>query len=147
MRQGVRAGIIAAAATLGTLLGFGRVRGAALQPLNAIAHMTFGTRAYLMDGFDPAITLLALLVHIASVLLWAVIFALLAGRLRGWRLVVSALLFGGIAWVTDHALVPDALSPGFEQVLGPVEVGVVYVVLALSLAAGIRLAAPRPDTI
>lgn len=146
MRQGVRAGVIATAATLGTLLGFGWVRGAALRPLNSIAHMLFGTRAFLMEGFDVAVTTAALLVHVLSILLWAVIFALVAGRLRGWRLLVSAIVFTAIAWTADHYLAPAALAPGFEQVLSPIEVGTIYLVLAFSLAAGARLAAPHPDT-
>ncbi|HEU4643373.1 MAG TPA: hypothetical protein VFS44_13035 [Gemmatimonadaceae bacterium] len=146
MRQGMRAGVVAAAATLGTLLGFGWVRGAALRPLNSIAHMLFGTRAFVMEGFDFAVTTAALLVHILSILVWAVIFALLAGRLRGWRLLVSAIVFAGIAWITDHYLVPAMLTPGFERLLSPAEVGTLYFVLALSLAAGTRIAAPHADT-
>lgn len=144
VRQGAWAGIIAAAATLGTLLGFGRARGATLRPLNAVAHMVYGTRAFLMDELYAPITLTALVLHVASVLLWGIAFALLAGRLRGIRLLIAALLFSGFAWVTDRFLVPAALAPGFEQVLSPLELATVYLVLALSLAAGVRAAAREP---
>lgn len=147
VRQGAWAGIIAAAATLGTLLGFGRARGAMLRPLNAVAHMVYGTRAFLMDELYAPITLTALALHVASVLLWGIVFALVAGRLRGARLVLAALLFSAFAWATDRFLVPSALAPGFDQVLSPLEVATVYLVLALSLAIGISVAAARAPAI
>ena len=132
---------MAAAATLGVLIGFGSVRGAALRPLNGIAHTVFGTRAYLMHGFDPAVTLAALVIHVASVVAWGVIFALLAGRLRGARLIAAALLYAAAVALVDRLLVPPTLVPGFNQALTHGEIATIYVILAVSLAAGSRLRA------
>ncbi|HXT46997.1 MAG TPA: hypothetical protein VN717_00075, partial [Gemmatimonadaceae bacterium] len=52
IREGIGIGIIAGAATAGALMGFGHARGATLQPLNAVAHMYAGSRAFLTTGFQ-----------------------------------------------------------------------------------------------
>ena len=44
--RGVWIGLVAAAATAGALVGFGWVRGYPLQPLNTVAHILLGTRAF-----------------------------------------------------------------------------------------------------
>ena len=64
MREGVRCGVVAAAATAGVLLGFGIARGAAMRPLNSVAHILIGSRAYYMVGLDWFVTPLALLTHV-----------------------------------------------------------------------------------
>jgi hypothetical protein len=141
MRQGLWAGLIAAAATLGELIGFGRARGALLQPLNSIAHLLFGTRAYVMRGFDPAVTLVALAVHVIALIIWATIFTTFAGRLRGAKLLAAALIYAGAVFVIDHVIAPASLSPGFVRALSAPEISAIYVVFALALALGTRLGA------
>lgn len=142
VRQGAQAGIVAWAATLGVLVGFGRSRGASLQPLNAIAHVFFGTRALLMQGFDWAVTPSALLLHLVALTAWGVLFALLAGRLRGLRLLGAAVAYALVLWFVNRVALPSVLSVGLAQLLSPWELGAFYLVLALALAAGIRLGAP-----
>lgn len=134
------AGIVAAAATLGVLVGFGAAHGAWLQPLDAVAHVVVGSRAYLIDDFVPAVTLLALLIHVLSIVLWAVVFAVLAGRLRGWGLGAAAAAFAGVAWLVDQRLTPAGLAPGFERSLSGAETAAVYVVFAVALGLGVRVA-------
>lgn len=135
----MQAGVVAWAATVGVLVGFGRSRGAALQPLNSIAHQFFGTRALLMQGFDWAITPVALLLHLAVLVALGVIFALLAVRLRGFRLVGAAIAYALVIWLVNRLMLPTVLSAGLAQTLSPWEMGVFYLVMALALALGVRL--------
>lgn len=138
----MRAGIVAWAATLGVLVGFGRSRDASLQPLNAIAHVFFGTRALLMQGFDWLVTPCALLLHLAALAVWGVLFALLAGRLRGLRLLGASAAYALLLWFVNRVALPSALSVGLMRLLSPWELAAFYLVLAFALAAGIRLGAP-----
>lgn len=140
VREGILAGIVAAAATFGVLVGFGAAHGAWLEPVNAVAHVVVGSRAYLIDDFVPGITLLGLLVHVVSIVVWAVVFTLLAGRLRGWRLGAAAAAFAGAAYLVDQRLAPARFAPGFERPLSGVETVAVYVVFAVSLGLGVRFA-------
>lgn len=147
MRQGAQAGIVAWAATLGVLIGFGRSRGAVVQPLNAMAHVIFGTRALLMQGFDWLVTPTALALHLATLIAWGVIFALIAGRFRGLPLLAAAGAFALLVWLVNRVVFPSALAPAFAQLLSPWEIGALYLVLALALAAGVRLgASPTVNT-
>jgi hypothetical protein len=139
VRLGMWTGCVAAAATAGALVGFGRARGAPAGPLNAVAHMVIGTRALVIEGFDVAVTTLGLTLHAVVILIWGVLFALVAARLRGTRLLLAATLFTAAVFVFDYYIVPPQLRPGFESVLSPSEVAVVYAVLALALALGLGL--------
>jgi hypothetical protein len=139
----VQAGIVAWAATLGVLVGFGRSRGAALQPLNSIAHAFFGTRALLMQGFDWAITPAALLLHLAVLVAFGVIFSLLAAGLRGWRLVGAAIAYALVIWLVNRLMLPTMYASGLAQLLSPWEMVVFHRILARALALGVRLGVGR----
>ena len=143
VRRGVQAGIVAWAATLGVLVGFGRARSAALQPLNSIAHPFFGTRALIMQGFDWAITPLALLLHLVVLVALGVIFAIFAARLRGVRLFGAALAYALVIWLVNRLMLPTVLSAGLAQLLSSWEMAVYYLVMALALALGVRLGIGR----
>jgi hypothetical protein len=146
LRDGIGIGIIAGAATAGALMGFGHARGATLQPLNAVAHMYAGSRAFLTTGFQPGITLGAITIHLLSTILWGVILAYVAEPLRGWGRGVSALGVGLFAYLADRFLAPNALRPGFEELLSSGETIFVYVVLAIALALGLWAARQRTAT-
>ena len=134
------AGIVAGAATAGTLIGFGRARGELWRPLNAVGHLLLGYRARLMDRFDPLVTPVGVALHLLSAVLWGVLFALVAARLRGWRLAAAAVALGAAAFVLDTRLLPERLDLGFPALLSRPELIAVYAVLAAALAIGIRLA-------
>ena len=142
---GVRAGVIAAAATAGVLVGFGLARGAAFAPLNAIAHIALGSRAHLFDDFDPVVTLTGIALHTLSVVVWGVLFALVAWRLPTALVWIGAGLMAVVAYVAYYHLLSERLRPGFERVLSTTEVASVYVVLAATLALGLTLARARDD--
>jgi hypothetical protein len=125
------------------LIGFGRSRGAALEPLNSLAHPFFGTRALLMQGFDWTVTPSALLLHLVALVVWGVVFALLAARLRGLRLLAAAVAYALLLWLVNRVVLPSVVSLGLAQLLSPWELGVFYLVLALALALGTRTGADR----
>jgi hypothetical protein len=146
VRQGMGVGLIAAAATAGALVGFGLARRAPLRPLNAVAHLLIGSRALFVEGFDVAVTPLGIALHTLSVVVWAVLFAVIAGGLRGLRLVASAAALAALAFLIDYVFVPERLQPGFEATLSAAELAATYTVLALALAAGVRWTASPADT-
>lgn len=133
----MRSGIVAATATAGVLIGLGLAHGAALRPLNSIAHILIGSRAYYMESGDWRVTPTAIVTHVISVAIWGIILAFVTPRFRGARLYAVALAFAGFTWFFDYRLVPDRLRPGFESGLSTAEVAIVYIVLALALAWGL----------
>jgi len=137
IREGLRAGTIAAAATAGALVALGRAHGAALRPLNSVAHIVAGSRAYYMEGLNWLITPLAIAVHLASILAWGALFSLFARGVRRSRLYPAALAFAALTWVIDYWVVPSRLRPGFESGLSGMEIAMVYLVLGVSLAWGL----------
>lgn len=139
LRMGVWIGLVAAAATAGALVGFGAARGSPLLPINTVAHIALGSRAFYVTGFHPLITTLGLLLHTMSVVIWSVLFAVAMARVDGVRVWVGAIAFAAAIAAVDFALLPDRFSPGFENSLMRFEVVVVYLVLAVSLAIGLRV--------
>ena len=137
LRRGIGLGVIAGAATAGTLLGFGHARGAALQPLNAVAHIFAGSRAFMTTGFQPIITGGAVLLHFLSTIIWGIVLAYVAAPLAGRARVAAPIGVAILAYLLDRFVAPNRLRPGFEQLLSSGEVTFIYVVLAAALAAGL----------
>jgi hypothetical protein len=136
--RGTWIGLVAAAATAGALVGFGWVRGWPLQPLNTVAHVLLGSRAFYVREAHPLITPLGILVHAVSLILWGIVFSLGSRRHGGVWLWVGAVLFAIAVALVDFLLLPARLSPGFETVLARGEIIVVYAVMAaaIGVAAG-----------
>jgi hypothetical protein len=128
--------VIAAAASAGALVAFGRTHGASLRPLNSVAHILVGSRAYYMVGVSW-ITVVALVVHFASIAVWGVLLSLATARIRGLALYATAAAFAAATWIIDYRVVPERLRPGFESGLSPTEIALVYLVMGLSLAWGL----------
>jgi hypothetical protein len=139
MRDGIGLGVIAGAATAGTLMGFGHARGATLQPLNAVAHVFAGSRAFMTTGFQPAITGGALAIHFLSTIVWGVLLAYVAAPLSARGRALAPFGVGVAAYLVDRFVAPNGLRPGFEELLSSGETTFVYVVLAAALAAGLWL--------
>src|ERR1700712_4849790 len=137
VRDGIGFGVIAGAATAGALMGFGHARGATLQPLNAVAHMFAGSRAFMTTGFQPAITVGALVIHFVSTIIWGVLLAYIAAPLTGWARAVAPVSVGIVAYVIDRFVAPSEFRPGCEQLISSGETTFIYVVLAAALAAGL----------
>ena len=137
VRDGIGFGVIAGAATAGALMGFGHARGATLQPLNAVAHMFAGSRAFMTTGFQPTITGGALLLHFLSTIFWGLLLAYIAAPLTGWARAIAPVSVAIVAYLVDRFVAPNGLRPGFEQLLSSGETTFIYVVLAAALAAGL----------
>ncbi|HJU65343.1 MAG TPA: hypothetical protein VJ596_06670 [Gemmatimonadaceae bacterium] len=135
--------MLAASATAGTLVGFGIVRGAPVHVLNTIAHTIFGARALTAREFDLPVTVTGIAVHYLTLIIYGVVFAILFGRLRGRQLMLSAAAVTGIVAVFDLLILPPLLRPGFESVLGTGELATIFLELAVALAVGTRIFAPR----
>ncbi|MGH7624326.1 MAG: hypothetical protein ACREOJ_03300 [Gemmatimonadaceae bacterium] len=141
--QGVWAGLVAAAALAGVLMGFGRAHGAIFQPLNSIAHVAYGTRALLLDEFRAAITLTGVLILIVAMVIWGIVLAIPAGRLRGIPLFGAALVVAAVSFLCNHFILPSRVAPGLDQLLTHGEMVALYLVMAIALAIGTGLAAPH----
>ena len=139
LRVGVWIGLVAAAASAGALVGFGWVRGVPLQPLNAVAHVVLGSRAFQVGAAHPLVTSTGILVHAISLIAWGIVLSLILGRSRGPRAWVIALAFTAAVAVIDLVVLPARLSPGFETMLTRGEVVVVYAVMGVAMgwAAGV----------
>jgi len=143
LREGIGLGVIAGAATAGTLLGFGHARGATLQPLNAVAHMFAGSRAFMTTGFQPVVTGGALAIHFLSTIVWGVLLVYIAEPLSARGRAIAPFGVGILAYLLDRFVAPNGLRPGFEELLSSGETTFVYVVLAAGLAAGLWVSSLR----
>ena len=142
---GVWIGLIAAAATAGALVGFGWVRGTPVQPLNTLAHIVVGSRAFHVRNVDPLVTTMGMGVHVISLVVWGVLFSLARARARGMRLWATALVFAVLVAVFDFLVVPDRLSPGFDAMLTRGELIVLYALLAVALAGSVVILSERSE--
>lgn len=113
--------------------------------INADALIALGDRVQFHDRFHPLVTLLGLVVHTLSVVLWGILFAVLAWRLRRHWLVLAGLLFAACAYVIDIHILPGRIAPGFESALSTPELVAVFMVLGLSLAAGVAMGRKRTN--
>jgi len=143
LREGIGLGVIAGAATAGTLMGFGHARGATLQPLNAVAHMFAGSRAFMTTGFQPVVTGGALAIHFLSTIVWGVLLVYIAEPLGARGRALAPFGVGILAYLLDRFVAPNGLRPGFEELLSSGETTFVYVVLAAGLAAGLWVSSLR----
>ena len=138
----LRVGALAAAATLGALVGFGVRAGGAAQLLSAGGLALRG----LPDVVSPdrgigIATIAGTLQHAAVVLAWSAAFVAIAARWRVARGVVAAVLFAAVAWAVDGRL-PTALRVA-AGVPDPAQRVVLFALLAGALGIGTRLAFPR----
>jgi hypothetical protein len=140
LTQGILAGALAAAATAGALLGFGIRHGTPARPFNAVASLLLGDRADPIWGFHPVVTVVGVIVNVALTLGWGVLFARLAGGLRGPRLAVAAVGIAAAALAVDVLLIGRLLGAHVSEVLAPAQVIALHIVLGVALGVGMRLA-------
>jgi hypothetical protein len=104
-----------------------------------VAHVAIGSRALFFDRLYPSVTLLGLALLVAALLVWGVIFSVVASAVRGIRLLVVATGYTLFVYLVNAGLLPPRLRPGFELTLSAAELAAVYFVLALSFAAALAL--------
>lgn len=111
----------------------------ALSPINAVSHIVWGDEAFARREPSLKYTYTGLALNSGACISWALVLELLFGRFAR-RSTASALASGAavsaLAYVTDFHVVPARLTPGFEKHLSRQSLLVVYIILALSLAAG-----------
>lgn len=138
---GVRVGVVAAAATIGAVIGLGLRHGLALRPF-----LTAGGALLALLGLDVARGAVATLTGIAlvavAIIVLGVCFTFVAAPLRGLRLFTTAIVFGAIAWAVSAYVVPSILVLSEGTVLGAAQRVFICALLAVGLAVGMRLARP-----
>jgi len=139
LSRGVAAGLVAAAAVLGLLVGIGRRAGTALRPVNATAYALLGTRADGVWDFDPIVTIAGVLVVLAVSATAGMVVARLSPSFRTLRTLVAA---AGVALVGYflHVHVVSRVDGGLSALLSIGEVRALYVIAASALVLGMRFA-------
>ena len=137
--RGLVAGIVAAAALIGLLVGIGRRAGTAFRPLNATAHVLLGTRADDVWGFHGVVTVVGCVVVLAMSAMAGLVVARLTPSLRTFRVLAAA---AGVALVGYllHVHVAARSNGGLSALLSLGELRALYVTLALALVLGMRFA-------
>lgn len=135
---GLRVGTVAAAATIGAVIGLGLRHGLALRPF------TTAGRALLekigIAGTPSASALVGLAMAAGAIIVLGVCFTVVAAPLRGFRLLGVALVFGAIAWSVSAFVVPSILAWSTGAVLGGPQRLFIFGMLTIALVAGMRLA-------
>ena len=138
--QGILTGALAAAATAGTLLGFGLRQGTPARPFNAVASLLLGDAAHGIWGFHPVVTVVGVIVLVALALVWGMLFARLAGKLRGLRLAGLALVVAAAALAVNLLIASRLSGASVSDALAPAQFVALHVVFGAALAVGMRLA-------
>jgi hypothetical protein len=133
-------GLIAAAATAGVAAAYGRTIRGWLRPFASVGRHLMGSTPRIIPG-DFLFIVFGLAFHIALMIAWGVLFALVAARLRSWLLYAAAAVCGVIAFAVD-SLLPPLLRPGYDVMALRPQIAV-HVALSVALAVGMRLAQPQ----
>jgi hypothetical protein len=144
LRSGAMTGMLAAASTSGALIALGKRTATAATPFNVIASHLLGSRAADVTGFVPGITLTGVAVHVVvTTLLGASIVGIVSRRL-------APLWFASAAISLLCCLLSIGIArrggASLAQLFSLGNLTVYFLVLALSLAVGMRLAPPSPAT-
>jgi hypothetical protein len=138
VRRSAQAAVAPSLLTTAALAIAGRMEDAnATAPLNAVAHIPFGDKAFAEDKPSLKYTLTGAALNVAAVASWAALYELTFGR-SARRGNAMAGLFGGpaisaLAYITDYFVVPKRLTPGFEERLSGRSMFCIYAVLGATL--------------
>jgi hypothetical protein len=138
LRVGISAGLLGATATSGALIAVGSRATTVARPFNAIAGHIMGAQRADALGFVPRITITGIVVHVALITLAGIIVAFIA------RNRIAPAWAASLALATLSALVSVGIARrggiSLARVLPVGDLILFYVVLAVSLSIGIRLA-------
>ena len=135
---GVRVGAVAAAATIGAVIGLGLRHGLALRPFAAAGRALLEKIGIV--GSPSASALLGLTMVAFAIIVLGVCFTVVAAPLRGLALLVVAIVFGAIAWSVSAFVVPSILAWSTGAVLGNAQRLFIFSMLTIALVVGMRLA-------
>lgn len=136
--RGIAAGLVAAAATAGLLIGIGRRAGTAFRPLNATAYAVIGTRADGVWGFGH-VTIIGVLVVLLVSAVAGIVVAWLSPSQRTLRVVLAAAAVAVIGYFF-HVHVAARRDGGLSALLSTGELRALYITVASALVLGMRLA-------
>jgi hypothetical protein len=117
-----------------------------IGPLGAftqVGRLVTGVTAVDAALAQHAATIVGVLVHLAVATAWSLVFAIVAVDWRGLRRWLAAVVVAAFAWGAGQALLPTVLRLGHGARARPPQIALLHVVLALSLAVGMRLALER----
>jgi hypothetical protein len=135
---GIRVGTVAAAATIGAVMGLGLRHGLALRPFMAAGRAVLEKLG--LVATTSLTTIVGLTIVACAVILLGVCFTVVAASLRGFRLIAVAIGFGAIAWGVTAFVVPSVLALSSGTVLGDAQRVFIVSMLVIALVAGMRLA-------
>jgi hypothetical protein len=134
-------GTLAAAATIGAVIGLGLRHGLALRPFASLGRALIALGGSIAPR--PAVAaLVGVAIVAAAVIVLGVCFTFVAAPLRGLRLVVVAILFAAAGWAVSMYVVPSVVVLSGATVLGSAQRLFVCALLAVALVVGMRLARP-----
>jgi len=141
LHTGLRVAGLGAAATTGALIGFGVRRGAPVAVLSAAGDRLRGLPAFVAPdrSLGPS-ALLGLAHHLALVVGWALLFALVAVPMRGPRRGAARAVLAAL--VATVAVTADALLPSWLCLSAGVASAPQRALLALALAAALLAGMP-----
>ena len=140
---GIRVGAVAAAATIGAVIGLGLRHGLALRPFTSAGRALFEKLGVV--GTSSASAIVGLMMAACAIIVLGVCFTVVAAPLRGLRLLIVAIAFGAIAWGFAGFVVPSVLALSSGAVLGSAQRVFIFTLLSLALVVGMRLARPEPQ--
>jgi hypothetical protein len=121
------------------LIGLGRRAGTVWRPINAAAYTVLGARADGVWEFDPGVTPIGVAVVLVVSVAAGIVVARMASTFR--RMHVGLVAIGvSLAGYLLHLHVVARTPGGLAALLTIGEMRAVYVTLALSLVAGMRIA-------
>ena len=139
---GIRVGAVAAATTVGAVIGLGLRHGLALRPFTSAGVALFD-RLGVPTMSSSAATIAGIALVTAAIILLGVCFTIVAAPLRGLRLLLSASMFAAVGWGVSLYVVRSVLVLSDGTVLGSAQTVFIFAMLALALVAGMRLARPN----
>jgi len=135
---GLRVGAVAAAATIGAVIGLGLRHGLALRPFMSAGRALLERLG--IAGTASASAVVGLMMAACAIIVLGVCFTVVAAPLRGLRLLGVAIMFGAIAWSVSAFVIPSILAWSSGAVLGSAQRVFIFGMLTIALVAGIRLA-------
>ena len=142
LQRGIAAGLVAAAAIMGLLIGIGRRAGTAFRPLNATAYAVIGTRADGVWGFVWSVghvTIIGVLVVLALSVVAGILVAWLSPSQRMLREIAAAAAVAVVGYFV-HVHLAARIDGGLSALLSIGELRALYITLACALVVGMRLA-------
>lgn len=137
--NGMRVGALCGAATAGAVIGLGYRHQYATPPF-AILGRAVALRLGIPLTAEPVAVVAGAVTHVTLLLLWGICFVLFAGRLRGMALLAAAVVFAAFVGALSSTVLPGVMGAGAMATLTVPQTVFYLVVLALSFAAGMRLA-------